>query len=129
METQACSEHLFSAISSAFALIACSDAELAESETERFKEVLRHAEPCQGLDLDALEHDFLELARLLLTDYEQGRNRAFTAIEKVKDDPESRARVVAAAQVAIVADGALRAIEERVLADICVTLGMDPDEH
>ena len=129
VEDSTCSEPSVEAISAAFALIACSDADLAPSEIDRFREVIREADACRGLDYDAIEHQFLALSKTILADFETGTEQAMATIEATRDVPQVRNRVLAAAQIALVADGRLREIEEYTLRQICRALGVDPQDY
>jgi tellurite resistance protein TerB len=125
----ACSETSLEALSAAFALIACADAALAPSELDRFREVIRTTEACHGLDFDEIDRRFLALSQQMLDDFDAGSEQALAAIRAVRDDPPARERVLAAAQVAVVADGRLREIEEHMLRQICLALGVDPEDY
>lgn len=128
-ESLTCSEINFEAVTSAFALIACADANLGEKEIERFRELLRNSEACSEFDLDALEASFLKMSKAMLEDFSAAKHRALEAIARVRDDETSSRLVIQAAQVALVADGVLNEVEEYMLAEICRTLGVDPEEH
>jgi tellurite resistance protein len=121
-------DDLLRAVSAAFAFVACADAELADAEVERFLGFLRDEDAFQILDADALEARFRELATAFATDFEDGERRATAALTAVKEAPDKRALVLRAAQVAMVADENLRAVEEAALARLCQALGEDPSD-
>lgn len=110
-------------------MIACADSELAESEIERFREVIKVSKSCKGMDIAQIEREFLELTETILESFEKGQKVAIEAIKKVKNDSRIVEHVVSAAQIAMVADGSLRESEEIVLRDICLALGLDPHEY
>jgi tellurite resistance protein len=114
------------AVAGAFALVACVDAEVTDTEIERFVEQLRQNRAFSGVDLDGLEQQFRQLSAAVLEDFESGRKRAIEAIRRVHGDTEVASQVVRAAQVALVADGQLHSAEEVILAEICTVLGLDP---
>jgi tellurite resistance protein TerB len=124
-----CSEVNFEAISSAFALIACADDALGDREIERYRELLKSSEACRGFEIEGLVKRFHEIADSLLDDFAAGKHRALEAIARVSGDERSSRLVIQAAQIAIVADGQLDEVEETMLAEICRTLGVDPEDY
>ncbi len=116
-------------MAAAFALVACADAELAPSETERFVAFVNQHEVFDDVDTASLEAEFRAFTAAIQKDFTLGQRRAFAAIRPLADDAEATGQIIAAAQVAIVADGELRQVEEVMLARICRQLGVDPAKH
>jgi tellurite resistance protein len=117
---------LWSAASAAFAMVAASDGEIAESERARFESWLAQHSKRSALHRDALQH-FDELsARLLLPDAELARREA-VAFVRACETKEHRALVLSAARAAIVADERIDEREELALRQICELLALDPD--
>lgn len=120
-------DDLLRAVAGAFALVASSDGEIAESEVVRFLSLVEGSGHFPALDRAALEPRFRAIAEAMAADYESGRDRALSAIAGVKGDEEATQLVISAAQIAIVADEALADAEETVLDQICRLLGVDPE--
>jgi tellurite resistance protein TerB len=110
-------------------VIACADGELAEAEVERFVQTVINAKTLPRVAPERLEAMFRDVCQAIFTDVADGRARALEAIAQVKGDAQRVDLVVRAAQVAVVADEKLRKAEERALAQICETLGLDPKGH
>ena len=120
------SDDLLRALSAAFALVAAADGELAKSEVDEFVELLRSkADLFSGIDFNALEVSFRDLADSLVADPEQGRLRACECIAGVKGDVYKSELVRSGAAIALAADGRLRAPEEAAMQDICTALGLE----
>jgi tellurite resistance protein TerB len=119
-------DDLLRAVAGAFAAIACADGELAEAEVERFIETAITSDALPKVDAKRLEASFRDLCQAFFTDVEEGRTRAFAALDRVKDDPRKAELVIRAAQIAVVADERLRPVEENTLREICQRLGLDP---
>ena len=123
------SNELLRAVSGAFAVVACSDGSLDESEIEIFLDMIKDTRAFAKVDLGALEQHFRALGQAIEADFEAGRRRAFEEIALVKGYDKRTALVVSAAQIAILADSKLRAAEETALRQICGVLGLDPDVY
>ncbi len=120
------SDELLRALSAAFALVAASDGELAESEVDEFVGVLRgKADVFVNLDFDAVESSFRDLAESLIADPVQGRVQACEHIARLKGDADRCELVRSAAAIAIGADGRVRASEETAMQHICGALGIE----
>ncbi len=119
-------EGLLRSLAVAFALVATADIEVADAEVERFLELVRSEPALEGVEAAALETQFRALAQALLEDPVEGRERALGLIAATK--PEHAPLVVAAAQMAVVADAHLVTVEEVALAEVCRALGVDPSE-
>ncbi len=115
---------LLGSLAAAFALVATADAEVAQTEVERFLEVVRNEPALGSVDADALEPPFRALTEALLADPAEGRRRALDVLRAVRT--EHVPLVVAAAQMAVVADAHLVNVEELALAEVCRALGVDP---
>lgn len=120
---------LLQAVSGAFAVVACADGEVAESEIEMFLDMVKDIRAFASVHIDQLERHFRDLADAILVDFEDGRRLALEAIATVKDDDKHKALVVSAAQIAIVADERLQEREEVALGQICEVLGLDPGSY
>ncbi len=119
---------LLRALSGAFALVAASDGELARSEADGFVEMLRgKTDVFTGLDFEALERTFRDLADALVANPEDGRQRAFDCIARVAGDPVKSELVRSAAAVAVAADGRVRSAEDTALQEISKALGLTND--
>lgn len=119
-------DELMRAVCGAYAIIACSDGEVADEEVEAFLGLVRQDERFPFINPKLLETVFRELTSAILEDGVKGRALAFGAIEKFKGDTERSEIVIRAAQLGIVADGVLEPVEEAALAQICRALGVDP---
>lgn len=115
------------ALSAAFALVAAADLELAESEVERFMELVQVDQRLSKLDASLLEPRFRALVEAIMENPEVGRHSALKLLEACKDDPIRAQRIIEAAQIAVVADARIEESEETTLREIAVALGLDPD--
>ncbi len=116
---------LLRALSGAFALVAASDGELARSEVDGFVEMLHgKGDVFSGLDFEALESTFRDLADSLIANPEDGRQRALDCIARVAGDPVRSELVRSAAAIAVAADGRVRAAEDTTLQEISAALGL-----
>ena len=113
------------AMAGAFAVVACADGELDSREVDRFLGLVRQEEVFGAQDMETLEGLFRELCAELLRDFGSARARALGLVMQARGEPEATELVVAAAQIAIVADERLMPSEERLLAEICGALGID----
>lgn len=121
------SSELLRALSGAFALVAAADGELAPSEVSAFVKLLREkASVFTGVDLDALETTFRDLADSLIADPQGGRLRALECVGLVKGHSEKAELVRSGAALALSADGRKRAPEETTMRAISAALGLDP---
>ena len=124
------SDEVLRAVSGAFAIVACADGALEESEIEAFLDMIRETRAFQNVNLGTLEAQFRRLGKAILDDPEGGRGHAMQEIALLeKGDPRQTALVVSAAQIAIVANGKLADAEEAVLREICEALGLDPTAY
>ena len=120
------SDDLLRALSGAFALVAAADGELARSEVAAFVELLRSkADVFSGIDFNTLEVAFRDLTESLIADPEDGRLHALDCIARVKGNPAQCELVRSGAEIAIAADGRVRAQEEAALRQICKALGLE----
>jgi len=116
---------LLRALSGAFALVAASDGALARSEVDGFIEMLRgKVDVFSGLDFDALEGTFRDLAEALIANPEDGRQRALDCIARVAGDPVRSELVRSAAAIAVAADGRVRGAEDTTFQEISAALGL-----
>lgn len=119
-------DDLLRAVSGAFAFVACADAHLDDMEVERFLSWIGEHDAFDALDKAALEARFRELADAFRADFDEGARHATEAVARVKGSKEGRELVLRAAQIAVVADERLEAVEEAALARVCAALGVDP---
>lgn len=127
---EAVPDELLRAVTGAFALAACADGSLDESEVAAFLDLIKDTRGFRSVDLGALEAQFRGLGRTILEDYEDGRRHALQEIALLqKGNPRHTALVVSAAQIAIVSNGELAEAEELILGQICEALGLDPSAY
>ncbi|WP_428261267.1 tellurite resistance TerB family protein [Haliangium sp.] len=120
-------DEVLRAVSGAFAIVACADGRLEESEISAFIDMIKDTRAFHAVDLRELETQFRRIGRAILDDFEEGRQHAFHEIALLeRGDPRQTALVVSAAQIAIVSNGKLDDAEEVVLGQICEALGLDP---
>lgn len=114
-------DELVRAVAAAFALVATADRDLAESEIERFLQVVREDPALAPAMNFGLENAFRALAQGVLDDPEQGWFVCLAVLRKCRRHD----LIVRVAQIAIVADGQLKEQEEAALARIEATLNVD----
>jgi tellurite resistance protein len=116
---------LLRAITSAFALVATADGDLAEEEISRFAALLaEQSPPMAQLSPTSIEHAFSDATMALLSDPETYRRRALEIVTTaIKNDTE-RKTVIAAAEIALNADHRNRQGEQKALGEIRSALGM-----
>lgn len=123
----AVTDELTRAVTSAFALVAVADGDLARAEIDRFALLLRErASVLAPLDMEQVELLFRDLGGALMSDPAGGRAHALAQIEAVAGDARQRELVRAAAEIAVAADQRSLAAERRVLGEICGALGVAP---
>ncbi len=122
-------DELLRAVAGAYAIIACSDGDVADEEVAAFLQMVREDDRFPFISPRRLEGVFRELTSAILEDGVKGRALGFGAIEKFKGDPERAKIIIGAAQMGIVADGVLAEIEEKALAQICWALGVEPSGY
>ena len=116
---------LLRAVSGAFVLVAAADGELSRSEAVRFFEVLRSkADAFSAIDFRELEKIFGDLVDAMFADPEDGKRLALQCVARVKGIPEHAELVKSAAEIAAAADGRLESVEESVLREVCLALGL-----
>ena len=80
----AVSDELLRAVTSAFALVAVADGDLAKSEIDRFVGLLKErSDVLEPLDIDQVERRFRDICGALLTNPPVGRRRALAYIAAV----------------------------------------------
>ena len=122
---QEVTDDLLRAVAGSFALIACADGDLAQSEVDAFVRAVIEGDGIPKLDATRLDAIFRDISQSMLTDVEGGRERALQAVQKLAADPD-RARLVAhAAHFAMLADGRVRHQEREALQKVCDALGVD----
>ena len=117
-------DELLRATTSAFALIAVSDGDLAQPEIDRFMQTLQeqsHLFP--ALDMASVAPVFQDLCGGMFVDPEAGRERALQDVSAVAGHSVHVELVKAAAQIAVSADGRTDARESALLKEITEALG------
>lgn len=120
-------DELLRAVTSAFALIAVADGDLAKAEDDRFMSLLKDkSELFEPLDFTAVDQQFRSICGAMLSDPIAGRRLALNEISAVQSDAAHAELVRSAAEIAIAADsrGALK--ETAVLHEICAVLKLTP---
>ncbi len=124
------SDELLRAVSGAFAIVACADGRLEESEIGAFIDMVRDTRSFRSVDLEALEAQFRSIGKAILEDFQDGRQHALQEVALLAEgDPDETALVVSAAQIAIVSNGRLDEAEEAILGEICRILKLDPNAY
>jgi len=122
---KAVGDELVRAVAGAFAVVACSDGELAEEEVEQFVRFAREHEAFEALDRDALEAAFRSLCEALFTDLEVGRRHALAEAAHVRRNPELAHLVLEAGRIALWADHRETKAEREALGLLAEALGID----
>jgi tellurite resistance protein len=118
------SDELLRAVTGAFALVAAADGHLSDPEVNRFLQLLRDREALFfGLDLNGVEHVFRDISGALMADPERGRQTAIDYVAGVASNEQHRELVLAAARIALLADGRELSSEQDVLTMISDALG------
>ena len=123
----AMTNELLRAITSAFALVAVADGDLAKSEIERFILLLReHSNVLAPLDMDGVERLFRDIAGALMSSPPVGRRRALAYIAAVEGSSVDCELVRSAAEIAVAADNREVAQEQEMLREICEVMSIAP---
>ena len=121
----ALANELLRAMTSAFALIATADGDLAQEEIARFADLLRKQSlPLARLSPQQVERAFTDAVTALLSDPGNSRERALQTIAGVKHNAVECKIVMAVANVAAEADHQQRATERHAIGDIETALGL-----
>ena len=116
---------LMRAMTSAFALVATADGDLATDEVARFAELLRKQSlPLATLSPQEVERAFTDAVTALLSDPGGSRQRALANVASVKHNSTECKIVMAVANVAVHADHQSRSTEEHAMGDIQTALGL-----
>jgi tellurite resistance protein len=121
-------ERLYRSMAYAYAAVACVDRRLTAAETRRFVDKIQSTPALEGLTEATIVADFNDIASCFFDNYDAAQREALDFIAGFKDCPEERAATIAAAQIALVADRDLKPQEEAIIAEICRTLGLDPEK-
>ena len=118
-------DQLARAITSAFALVAVADGDLAQSEIDGFIALIREQENILApLDIDRVELRFRDIAGAILSDPLAGHHHALELIAAVAGDAIHCELVRSAAEIAIAANNRELGSEQEVLQEICGALGI-----
>ncbi len=118
-------DELLRAVTSAFALIAVADGDLAAAEDSQFLTVLRdHQDVFAPLDLDLVDLLFRDICGAILGDPAAGRKHALKEVAAVKGNAVHAELVRAAAEIAVAADQRVLAAETQLMQDICKALNL-----
>ena len=122
------SDELLRAVTGAFALVAAADGDLAVSEVDRFLALLHeHETVFRPLSFAELEHVFRDICGAIISDPEQGWQRALECVLLVRKNANHVKLVRSAATIAMAADDREAASEQKVLSVIDRALGVAPD--
>ncbi len=123
----AVSDELLRAVTSAFALVAVADGDLAKSEIDRFVGLLKErSDVLDPLDIDQVERRFRDICGALLTNPPVGRRRALDYIAAVARSAVDCELVRGAAEIALAADNRALAAEQALLGEICAAMNIEP---
>ena len=118
---------LLRAVTSAFALIAVADGDLAKTEDDQFMSMLRDKADLFGpLDIDAVDRQFRSVCGAMLSDPVAGRRRALEEVAAVQASADHAELVRSAAEIAIASDSRGAVKETQVLNEICGVLKLAP---
>ena len=118
-------DQLARAITSAFALVAVADGDLAQSEIDRFLALIREQENVLApLNIHRVELWFRDIAEAILSDPSAGHSHALELIAAVAGNAIHCELVRSAAEIAIAADNRELSSEQEVLQEICGALGI-----
>lgn len=121
------SDELLRAVTGAFALVAAADGHLSDPEVNRFLQLLRDREALFfGLDLNSVERVLRDICSALVADPQHGRQTALDYVAAVASNEQHRELVMAAARIALLADGRELSSEQDVLTMISDSLGASP---
>ncbi|GAB5500552.1 MAG: hypothetical protein PsegKO_28630 [Pseudohongiellaceae bacterium] len=102
---------------SAFALVAVIDGDLAETEIGGFITVIHeHQDTLAALKFEHYEHLFRDICGAIMSNPEAGKNKALESISAVNGNSEHSELILAAAQIAMLADQQEKAAETEALA-------------
>ncbi|PLR66022.1 MULTISPECIES: TerD family protein [Bacillaceae] len=122
------SQDVMEAVVAACALVGMADGRLDPSERQKMTEFVNQSEELRVFDTNKVIQQFNIYVQRIERDQMIGRAEAFKALGKVRSKPEI-ARLVARYCIAIgYADGHFDQNEQRVVADICNELGLNPHE-
>jgi tellurium resistance protein TerD len=122
------SQDVLEAVVSACALVGMADGRLDPAERQKMMEFVNQSEELRVFDTNKVIQQFNLYVQRIERDPMIGRAEAFKALGRVRSKPEI-ARLVARYCIAIgYADGHFDHNEQRVVADICNELGLNPNE-
>jgi tellurite resistance protein len=105
------------AVVSAFALVAVVDGDLAESEIGSFITMIHdHQDTLAALKFEHYEHLFRDICAAIMSNPEAGKSKALESISAISGNPEHSELILAAAQIAMLADQREKAAETEALA-------------
>lgn len=120
-------DELLRAVTSAFALIAVADGDLARAEDDQFMSMLQDkAEVFAPLNLQTVDALFRDICGAILSDPAAGHAHALKEIAAVQQTPRHAELVRAAAEIAMAADHRLAVAETKVMSEICGALQLAP---
>lgn len=118
-------EDLARAVISAFILVAVADGDLAESEIDRFMQMLETQEEIvTTIGLDRAQLLFRDIGSAIMSDPAAGREHALELIAAVKGNASYCELVRSAAEIAVIADNRELASEQAVMKVICDAMGI-----
>jgi tellurite resistance protein len=118
-------DDLARAITSAFILVAVADGDLAQSEIDRFNQLMHeHADLLNPNAIDRFDLLFNDIGSAIMSDPHAGRAHALELIAAVKTNEIYCELVRSAAEIAILADNRELDSEKEVLEIICDTMNI-----
>ncbi|MBP2240996.1 tellurium resistance protein TerD [Cytobacillus eiseniae] len=122
------SQDVLEAVVAACALVALADGRLDPSERQKMMEFVNQSEELRVFDTNKVIQQFNIFVQKIERDSVIGRAEAFKALGRVRSKPEI-ARLVARYCIALgYADGHFDPSEQQTVHDICLELGLNPQE-
>ncbi|MBS4191928.1 TerD family protein [Bacillus sp. FJAT-49705] len=122
------SQDVMDAVVAACALVSLADGRLDETERQKMMEFVNQSEELRVFDSNKVIQQFNYFVQKIERDSIIGRAEAFKALGRVRSKPEI-ARLVARYCIALgYADGHFDPSEKQIVSEICIELGLNPNE-
>ena len=120
------SDDLARAVISAFIVVAVADGDLAQSEIDKFIQMIGAQEDLVApIGIDRIRLLFRDIGSAIMSDPIAGREHALELIAAVKSNTNYCELVRSAAEIAVVADNRELASEQAVMKVICNAMGIE----